>query len=149
MTFSDYYTPHSKVTIVFKRFHYQRLWVTPDVNVMITLEKFILIDTQAWVARGNGIVARILHQLSPRLLAEPWRLKGGAWERVGMRVNAVCFQQFHQFIQLVRTCISTRRDQSGDRLYILLQCHRYTESPLCSLLETANRPDAAIACSLT
>jgi len=34
------------------------------------------------------------------------------------------------------------------RSYILLQCHRYTESPLCSLLETAYRPDAAIACSL-
>ena len=59
-----------------------------------------------------------------------------------MRVNAVCLQQFYQFIQLVRTCISTRRDQSGVRSYILLQCHRYTVSPLCSLLETANRPDA-------
>ena len=59
-----------------------------------------------------------------------------------MRVNAVCLQQFHQFIQLLRTCISTRRDRSGVRSYILLQCHRYTVSPLCSLLETANRPDA-------
>jgi len=91
--------------------------------------------------------------LSPRLLAEPWRLEGwceraGGNERAGMRVNAVCLQQFHQFIQLVRTCISTRRDQSSVRSYILLQCHRYTESPLCSLPETANRPDAAIACSL-
>jgi len=42
MTFSDYYTPHLKVTIVFKRFHYQRPVVTPDVDVMITLENLYL-----------------------------------------------------------------------------------------------------------
>jgi len=64
--------------------------------------------------------------VSPRLLAEPWRLEEGAREQVGMRVNAVCLQQFRQFIQLVLTCISTRREHSV-RSYILLQCHRYTE----------------------
>ena len=60
--------------------------------------------------------------LSPRLLAEPWRLEGwceraGGNERAGMRVNAVCLQQFHQFIQLVRTCISTRRDTAFVRTF--------------------------------
>ena len=164
------------------KFNFKRRYKnSPDwlIDWLITLEKFILIDTLstpcALFTRDLLATARLLycqylklqkkhhrkahiidvitvfstncHQLSPRLLAEPWRLKGGAWEQVGMRVNAVCLQQFHQFIQLVLTCISTRREHSV-RSYILLQCHRYTESPRCSLLETANRPDAAIACSL-
>ena len=68
---------------------------------------------------------------------------GSKWES-----TPLCLQQFHQFVQLVRISISTRCDQSSVRSYILLQCYCYTESPLCSLLETANQPDAAPAGSL-
>jgi len=32
ISFSDYYIPHSKIPIVYKRFRYQRPWVTPDVK---------------------------------------------------------------------------------------------------------------------
>ena len=62
--------------------------------------------------------------LSPRLLAESWRQE----ERC-VRAGENESQQLHQFIRLVQTCISTRREHSI-RSYILLQCHRYT-SPRC------------------
>jgi len=64
-----------------------------DLKIYLTHEKMVLTNDRGFRvefdittpgngsvyrrARGNGIGARILHQLSPRLLAEPWRLKGG------------------------------------------------------------------------
>jgi len=80
-----------------------------------------------------------------------WQSRGdrkrGVCERARMRVHAVSLQQFHQFIRLVQTSISTRLDHSI-RSYILLQRHCYIESPLRSLLEAANQPDAAPVGSL-
>jgi len=39
-----------------------------------------------------------------------------------MRVDTVSLQQFHQFNQLIRSCISTRRELIV-RSYFQLQCH--------------------------
>jgi len=55
--------------------------------------------------------------LSPRFLAEPkWQ------EERWIRIDTVSLQQFHQFNQLIRSYISTRRELSV-RSYFQLQCH--------------------------
>ena len=121
------------------------------VSFCIWLPSFVQFGTYAAeIWRHIDIrMAAVSHVLSPRLLAEPWRQEercaraGSKWES-----TPLCLQQLHQFVQLVRISISTRCDQFSVRSYILLQCHCYTESPLCSLLETANQPDAAPAGSL-
>jgi len=78
-----------------------------------------------------------------KLPAEPWRQEERCG-RAGMRDHTVCLQQFHQFIRLVQTSISTRLDYSVHS-YILLQRHCYIESSLRPLLEAANQPVAAPA----
>ena len=45
-----------------------------------------------------------------------------------MRVDTVCLQQFHQFIQFIRSCISTRRELRV-RSYTQLQCHCLAATP--------------------
>jgi len=63
-----------------------------------------------------------------------------------VRVNSVLSRQFHQFIQLVQTCISTWRNTAivGTLTTISL----LNRVPAVFALETAIQPDAALVCSL-